>query len=189
MGSGLSFPCLPSGAFPVVPSPHPGPPRHLPVIGVVVTWLLAPAPPCEQVLAAVGGRCWGRRVLPPSLSLQPQTTLQAVAHRRGCLGAVPFPRHHAPPPSRRLHPSHFSCRSRTRTPYSPHEQLLTAVVGGAGCCWCCGSVSVRVVVPPPFEVAWRRRRLAPTPRPCSVDSPPPRLVFFPSPLLKSSFHP
>ena len=87
VGSGPSFPRLPSGAFPVVPSPRPGPPRHLPVVVEVVTWPLAPAPPCEQVLAAVGGGCWGRRVLPPSPSLQPQTTLQAVARRRGCVGA------------------------------------------------------------------------------------------------------
>ena len=98
MGSGLLSPHLPSGAFPVVPSPRPGPPRHLPVIMEVVTWPLAPAPPCKQVLTAVGGGCWGCRVLPSSLSMQPQTTLQAAACRHGCVGAMPFPRCCAPTP-------------------------------------------------------------------------------------------
>lgn len=107
----MSSPHLPSRSFPVV-------------VMEVVTWPLAPAPPCEQVLTAVGGGCWGHCVLPPSLSLQPQTTLRAVAYRHGCVGAVPFPCRH---------PSHFLCHSCTCTPYSPHEQLLTAVVGGASC--------------------------------------------------------
>ena len=41
--------------------------------------------------------------------------------------------------------------SRTCTLYSPCEQSLTAVVGGAGCRWHHGSMLVGVVVPPPFE--------------------------------------
>jgi hypothetical protein len=94
-GGGLSSLCLPSCAFPVVPSPHPAV-----VIVEVVTWPLAPAPPCEQVLTAVGGGYWGCRVVPLSLSLQPQTTLRAVACRCGCVGAVPFPLCHCAPSPR-----------------------------------------------------------------------------------------
>jgi hypothetical protein len=47
---------------------------------------VAPKPPCEQVLTAVGGGCW---CLPSLVSLAPwhgthlQTTLQAAAYRHG----------------------------------------------------------------------------------------------------------
>jgi hypothetical protein len=58
----------------------------VPIGGGGVTWPVAPEPPCEQVLAGMGGGCW---CSPSLVSLAPrhgthlQTTLRAAAHRRG----------------------------------------------------------------------------------------------------------
>jgi hypothetical protein len=122
----------------------------------VVTWPLAPNPPCKQMLAAVGVVCWAlvpsfsslalslwprRRCEPPYEQMlvgmgqvRPLTRLPHFA--AGVGGIIPrFP-----------HPSSASQSSLcTRTPYPPCEQLLAAVVVvllaallvavGPGPCW------------------------------------------------------
>ena len=58
----------------------------VPIGGGGVTWPVAPEPPCEQVLAAMGGGCWcspSLVSLAPRHGTHPQTTLRAAACRRG----------------------------------------------------------------------------------------------------------
>jgi hypothetical protein len=58
----------------------------VPIGGGGVTQAVAPEPPREQVLAAVGGGCWcspSLVSLAPRHGTHPQTTLRAAAHRRG----------------------------------------------------------------------------------------------------------
>ena len=153
--------------------------------------------PCILPVSSCSQRQWGVLVVWHGAVPSPHHVV--VVPFPVLIVVVPLPRH-----CLILLPPCLPCRlpspgcSCTRTPYSPREQLLTAVMGGASCRWHHGSVSVHVVVPPPFEAVWCHCHLPPTPRPCCVDSPPPHLVFFPSPssscvppslLLKLSFHP
>ena len=58
----------------------------VPIGGGGVTQPVAPEPPCEQVLAGVGGGCWcspSLVSLAPQHGTHPQTTLRAAARRRG----------------------------------------------------------------------------------------------------------
>ena len=58
----------------------------MPIGGGGVMQAVAPEPPCEQVLAAVGGGCWqlpSLIPLAPQHGICPQTTLRAAAHRHG----------------------------------------------------------------------------------------------------------
>lgn len=94
---------LPFSHLPVPSLWSPPPPC---LVVEVVTLPLAPVRPCEQVLAVVGGGCWGHR-LPPA---QPtahmnhtRTTLRAwPRRRRGAVsfgGGISLPPSPPPPPS------------------------------------------------------------------------------------------